>query len=355
MKWPTKSEVALSFFSIISILLLCDWGARYWLDNLATKKEVKKYGLWHQIPPSEWRIQRHHYLNYSLTPGFSRDKLRHNSIGFRGKEFKKEKPDSIFRIVCLGGSTTYTEMVNDNEKTYPALLEKILRDSFGYKNTEVINAGVPGYNSWESLINLEFRVLDLNPDLVVVYHGTNDVHPRLIPPDKYQADNGGRRKDWQWPETSIWDKSTLLRILRRKHGYSSQVALGGLTTQQYGSTGEDESKILDKNPPIFYERNLKSMVGLSTAHDFKIMLATWAYCPQKNDYASTAHYMKGFKEGNDAVVKIGDELDIPVYEFDLDMPQRVEFWADGRHLNEKGAALKAKLFADFILENGIID
>lgn len=354
MRLPTKSELTLSIFSIFFTLVLCEWAAHYWFDNMATADDLKKYGLFHQIPANQWRIQRHHYLNYSLTPGFTRDKLSHNSKGFRGKEFEKEKADSVFRIVCLGGSTTYTELVNDNEKTYPALLEKIIRDSFNYQNIEVINAGVPGYNSWESLINLEFRVLDLNPDLVVVYHGTNDVHPRLIPPNKYRSDNSGKRRDWEYPEPDFWDRSALLRIIRRQQGYSKQIWLGGLTTWHFGELGEEKTTILDKNPPVYYERNLKSMVGLAKVHGFKIMLATWAYSPHKNDYAATPAYRKGFQECNEVVKKIGQELSVPVYNFDVEMPQKADFWGDGRHLNEKGAALKARLFANFIIEKQLI-
>ena len=45
---------------------------------------------------------------------------------------------------------------------------------------EVLNAGVPGYNSWESAIDFQTRVLDAEPDLVVVFFGVNDVHARLV-------------------------------------------------------------------------------------------------------------------------------------------------------------------------------
>ena len=46
-----------------------------------------------------------------------------NSHGFRGKEIIKEKPDNVFRIFAVGGSTTFSVWVED-EFSWPFLLEK---------------------------------------------------------------------------------------------------------------------------------------------------------------------------------------------------------------------------------------
>jgi hypothetical protein len=37
------------------------------------------------------------------------------------------------------------------------------------------------------------------------------------------------------------------------------------------------------------------------------------------------------------------------------MPQDASYWADGRHVNEVGALLKANLFAEFIHNLGLIE
>ena len=46
----------------------------------------------------------------------------YNSFGFRGAEFSKEKPDDIFRIFAIGGSTTFGVGV-ENEFTWPSYLQ----------------------------------------------------------------------------------------------------------------------------------------------------------------------------------------------------------------------------------------
>ena len=116
----------------------------------------------------DWLLyQPHPYLSYALTPGYVNGKVRHNSLGYRGKEITSPKPKGLFRIVAMGGSTTYTIAVDDDVKTYPALVESLLQQQLGKRRVDVVNAGVAGYTSYESLVNLQFRILDLKPDLLI--------------------------------------------------------------------------------------------------------------------------------------------------------------------------------------------
>ncbi len=98
-----------------------------------------------------------------------------NSLGLRGPEIPAVKPDGTFRIACLGGSTTFGTHCSSNDTTWPARLQERLRASRPDLRIEVVNAGVPGYTVSHSRINLEERVLALDPDLIVVYHAANDL------------------------------------------------------------------------------------------------------------------------------------------------------------------------------------
>ncbi len=87
----------------------------------------------------------HPYSSYAMKPGYvSYDDngnidVSINSLGFRGPEITREKPEGMFRIVALGASTTYGIYVSD-EYTYPYQLEKKLDEKFGSDKIEVINA-----------------------------------------------------------------------------------------------------------------------------------------------------------------------------------------------------------------------
>ena len=241
--------------------------------------------------------------------------------------------------------------------------ERILREDYDHQNVEVINAGVAGHNSWESLINLQFRILDIHPDLIIVYHGTNDVHTRLVSPDAYTGDNSGRRIQWNPPSIPLVEHSLLLRIISRKLHLTNQVGLEVFVNAAtyFGGGGkrwpmleQQVIELLRKNPPIFFRRNLTNMVSIARANGVDTIFATWAHSPYFEDYASTKAYQLGFRENNEIVKEVASHFDVHLYDFASMMPKDKKYWADGRHLNEAGALLKANLFAKFIQDSGVL-
>jgi len=96
-----------------------------------------------------------------------------NSLGFRDIEFQKEKPPSVFRIVCLGDSWTFGANVGQ-QQAYPQQLSRLLRHEFPEADFEVLNLGVLGYSSFQGLELLKLTALDLNPDLIVIAFAMND-------------------------------------------------------------------------------------------------------------------------------------------------------------------------------------
>jgi lysophospholipase L1-like esterase len=361
---PSKTNLILLLFSVSLTFILLESGARLWLNYLATADQYDRYVLFTSIKPEDYAWTPHPYLGYSPTPNYRKGGTFHNSLGYRNNEFPLEKPPGVYRIVALGGSSTYDVRIEDNDKTFTAQLEKVLKEKYGYQSVEVINAGVPGYNSWEVLINLEFRVLDLDPDLIIVYEGTNDVHARMVEPSSYRGDDSGRRQIWRVPRVPLWEHSALLRILSRKMNFTRQVSVDDFVSPstylswpfeyRLNEDGIDPSEILKQNPPIFYRRNLENMIAVAREHGVNIMFSTWAYSPYFNDYASKEAYQQGFEENNRVMKEVANQNQIPVFDFASMMPQDPSYWADGRHSNEAGAMLKASLFAEFIDNEGLI-
>ena len=96
-----------------------------------------------------------------------------NSVGYRGPEFVVPKPAGIFRIVALGGSSTFSYQTDDAE-IWTRRLEEKLRARYG-PAIEVVNAGVPGYSAFTSKVHYLYRIRALEPDVVLVYHAWNDM------------------------------------------------------------------------------------------------------------------------------------------------------------------------------------
>jgi lysophospholipase L1-like esterase len=361
-----KKSLALAFCSFVFSIGLLELGSRIWLKHFADEASYQRYQFVGQVMSSNLKWSPHHYLNHYPTPNYRKGSTSHNSLGFRGKEISPTKGPDTYRIVAIGGSTTYTSAVEDDEKTFTAQLNKILAEDFAYRNVEVINAGVVAYNSWESLINFQFRVLDLDPDLVIVYFGTNDVHARLVEPSTYSSDNSGTRKQWRLPRLNFVVRySALAHIISDRLDLGDH-AVGGLEPLIFADSfrgavsGFDEDsgqwqELLNANAPVHFERNLRSLSGVARAHDVDVLMATWAHSPEFSGYSSTASYQRGFREMNDVTRKVAREEDVYFFDFAAAMPGDEEYWDDGRHVNELGALKKAELFAEFIDRNKIID
>lgn len=116
-----------------------------------------------------------------------------NAGRFRGvREYSPVPDPDVVRIVTVGDSITFGHGVNDDE-TYPHLLQERLGAGF-----EVINAGVPGENSDQALMDLTERILPLGPQLVIVCVGVNEISSL---PQRYD-DN----------ELQLWLSEDLYRI-----------------------------------------------------------------------------------------------------------------------------------------------
>ena len=94
-----------------------------------------------------------------------------NALGLRGAALGRKTPHTR-RILAIGDSFTYGHGVQDDE-TYPAVAERVLRRR-GY-DVEVVNAGVPGYNTDQAYTWTLRDGLALRPDLVLLGVHCSDV------------------------------------------------------------------------------------------------------------------------------------------------------------------------------------
>lgn len=95
-----------------------------------------------------------------------------NDRGFRTDPFLNEKPAGIFRIICLGDSSTFGMNV-ERSKAYPRVLAALLDERMPGRY-QVLNLGVPGYTGRQGLELIRQQVVSYEPDLVTFGFGTND-------------------------------------------------------------------------------------------------------------------------------------------------------------------------------------
>ena len=117
----------------------------------------------------------------SFFGGNKTDTININNLGFRGDNFFKIKPDNTYRIFMVGGSTLFGTGATSDDTTIPGYLKDFLKyDKYPY-DIEVINAGIQGADSYNELELIKNRLIDLSPDLVIVYDGWNDLRAEYLP------------------------------------------------------------------------------------------------------------------------------------------------------------------------------
>jgi lysophospholipase L1-like esterase len=95
-----------------------------------------------------------------------------NSLGIRGSEIS-ELPRDADRILVLGDSVVAGFEVDD-DKTFETILARDLTVDLG-RPVDVVNAGVRGYGTDQSLLYYRERGRSLHPDLVVFVASDNDL------------------------------------------------------------------------------------------------------------------------------------------------------------------------------------
>ena len=119
-----------------------------------------------------------------------------NSQGLRGPEFVMNKPNDVYRIIAVGGSTTFGSGVEDSF-SWPALLQKSLNDLETSKRIEVLNAGVSAATSLQNINHINQKLINFSPDLIILYEGTNDM---------------GCMLPYFHNENTEWDNNSMLRL-----------------------------------------------------------------------------------------------------------------------------------------------
>ena len=267
---------------------------------------------------SRANIQAHPYLAYSNRPGYetgetAKHQISHNSLGFRGPEIEISKPEGTYRVVCLGGSSTYGHGPSSNKTTWPARLQAHLHEQRPHLNIEVINAGCRGYSSFESLVNYAFRVSDLEPDHIVIYHTVNDMRCALYP--NVQGDNTHWRPPFKQEIAHPFEWSYTYLFWRK------------YMTDHFETVGDQGNYLIvdfDKNlkepsqPPTYrrrdgvtatgynnFKRNLEAINAMATEDGVAVTIMTQAYKPQADP--ATNELILAFEEMTKIVTEVASE------------------------------------------------
>lgn len=93
--------------------------------------------------------------------------------GFRSARISERKPPGTIRIFVLGGSSAYGLYVGEDD-AFSGRIRGLLAERHPDRSFEVVNLGCPGWAS-NRVLNLMGSLMDLDPDLFIVYSGHNEL------------------------------------------------------------------------------------------------------------------------------------------------------------------------------------
>jgi len=268
-----------------------------------------------------------------------------NSFGFRGDEFNINKPEGTYRIVALGGSTTFGLRAEDGH-TYPELLEDALKKG-GLKNVEVINAGVSS-STIKHIANLfNSEIVKLDPDMIII----NSLFNNLF----YSQHTYSHRLDGPHIINHfLLNKSLLYTTIREKLAYMLHKPAGDI----YKAPLKNMVKnfLDDDNFWFRFRLMYESIVKTAMEQNIKIIIITqpvWLRDHKKGECSIMLdnRFKPVYDRAKEVLFNMTGSRDIRIIDaqelFSL-RQDKDKLFSDGLHLTHEGNALLAETIENHI-------
>jgi len=348
MKLSFQKAFLYSLVGIISVFIFIELTTRIVYKIIKDEPIFSKSG-------AATLFMDHPYLPTIPRPGAKFGIFRVNNIGLRGPDTTWTKPQGTYRILLLGGSSTWGIGPSEENKNWPCILQNILAAKSTTKNVEVLNLGVPGYTTVESLIQLALIGISLSPDIIVIVHGYNDWKPGSTPGFKTDYSHWRTRE-----KTWIQCISTYSRFIEKISAHISY-----LSADLKLKSGK---KLLDSVPEeaiISFERNLISTVALGKTISADAVLVTFPSCLNATNLNNNPHRfarlisytpflsIKGMivsqEQYNNATRHAAQITHSILADASSLLPQDPSLFIDHCHFNDAGAKEFARFLAPYIL------
>ena len=287
------------------------------------------------------------YVGWTFEPG--REGV--DASGFLGPGFPRARRPGVARIACLGGSTTAGNLYEGYAASYPGALAAVLSERLGHE-VEVLNFGVAGWTTAESLVNWMLNARDFAPDVVVVHHAINDVFPRLA--EGFRSDYRHYTHPWREEPTSF-----LHRFLTRWSDIYAAVQLheGPFQLSEHVSIPIERlgRTTLDPATHVAFARNLGLLVeDVRRAGGVPVLMSMpWERARPSDAFDGLC--IDGMREHYELARSLAAATDTPFFDLAaVDDPRLAREFVDRVHFSSAGNRRKAELLADFLLARGLV-
>jgi lysophospholipase L1-like esterase len=217
---------------------------------------------------------------------------RTNAHGLRDRD-RSPKPPGSRRVLVVGDSYTWGYAVAEDE-AFPQVAERLLQEG-GHSEIEVINGGIPDYNSRQERQLLEQLMPIYQPDAVFLAYVVNDAEPSTAMPTPPEE---AYRHSRSWFLTELAERLNR-RLFRRRVLPSAKDTVGG----DYRDGFVDGAvKWRDSRQAIREMRDLCAAAGIP----FTVLIMP--------DFTQSFDDAYAWRPIHEAVASWGRELTIPVFD-----------------------------------------
>lgn len=283
--------------------------------------------------------------------------VRTNNIRFFYEDVEPRKQPGTVRVMCLGASTTANSIwaVGDpKEYAYPLCLREALARSLGAGRCEVLNCGMGGWTSAEILVNFALNLIDLRPDVVIFYHGLNDLEASLTAP--FAPDYAHSRKNFGEAYARIRLASYLPNLRAWKSYAYLKGRFLGFGNVRWDLLSSVRAKPADLDNPFMgletERRNIEHLIHLCRANGIDVILSTFAYhvYHQVRDDRRILKYQEGVRMENDMLRGLAGCHSLPLVDIAALIPDDDAYFVDTVHFTPAGMQFLADRFASRLAE-----
>ena len=350
LRGMSRARQRLLLLAVVALLTVL---LAFAAEGLTRLRQYVKYGhLWGV--QETYRVDRETGLRMPI-PGGDFGAIQINSLGFRGPELAMPKPASTLRLAFLGASTTYCAEVSSNAATWPHLVWQELARRWPEVRFDYVNAGVPGYGVADSLKNLQYRVRPLEPDVILVYHATNDLSANSFELAVKQGLVERRaEQELSWPArySLLWYLVEKNLTIRRQQA-GAREATGKLSFDPRELAAPFRADLRDL---LEASRDVADLVGVITFstrlrrdQDPETQIAAAVTSLYYMPYMSIEGLLDGFAAYNQAIREVAAETGALLIEGEQAIPGDALHFTDSVHFTDRGSAALARAVTDALV------
>jgi hypothetical protein len=327
----------------------------------------------------------HPYLQN--VPNSAMNKLAINAAGFRGKDIPptRQNPPS-YRVFLFGGSTMFSGTLRVPDSP-GGILEHLLKERYPGIDFQIQNAATDWHSSQHSVMKLLFQALDYDPDVVVIYHGVNDLVRGLTPTELSRGEYWNDYRHYLGAVVGLLDHNRTRRTVMRLYTgcWFSDFRYDAVPVLGPDGRGVNGMRVifLPRTEPVevtewkslgAFERNMRYFAEIAQARGIPVVMAsqpsiyrpdlterelapTWIAAAHHEDgrRPSLASMIDGMAQFNATTRRVAEDMGAGFVDLDAAMPKTLEYFYDDVHYTRRGAEVVAQTLYEHLVGEGLVD